>query len=55
MPAQAQVKEVADVLRDIKNWVAVFAQEYSLPEEAVKTLHKKLDELGTSLRGVTCK
>ena len=47
-----ELKEVANKLRDLKNWIAVFADEYSLPEEAKKKLHEKIDEVGASLGGL---
>ena len=49
---EEKLKEVADKVRDLKNWIAVFAEEYKLPEEAVKKLHEKIDEVGTSLSGL---
>lgn len=49
------VRDVADALRDVKNWVFVFAKEYNLPKDAVDKLHEKLDELGAKLSGVECK
>lgn len=44
------VKPAAEILRNIKNWTAVFAEEYDLPEEAVSILHEKFEELGEKLR-----
>ncbi len=39
------IEEAENKIRDLKNWVFVFAKEYSLAEEAVKLLHEKIDEL----------
>ncbi|MBI4141630.1 hypothetical protein HY484_01755 [Candidatus Woesearchaeota archaeon] len=48
-------RDVADALRDLKNWVFVFAKEYALPKEALNKLHEKIDELGDKLKNVECK
>lgn len=52
MAEEDHVKHLAEKLRDLKNWIAVFADEYDLPEEARNKLHEKVDELGKEL-GVT--
>lgn len=44
------VRPAFDALRDLKNWVFVFAEEYDLPEEAVSMLHKKIDDVAEKLR-----
>lgn len=44
------VKEAANALRDLKNWIFVFAEEYDLPEEAVNKLHEKVDDVAEKLR-----
>ena len=49
------MKNVADSVREVKNWIFVFAKEYDLPKEAVDKLHEKIDELGTKLASVECK
>lgn len=49
---EEKLKEVADKLRNLKNWIAVFAEEYKLPEEAKSKLHEKIDEVGTALGGL---
>ena len=43
------VQDVANALRDLKNWLFIFAQEYDLPQEAVTVLHAKIDEVGQKL------
>jgi len=48
------VKEAENAVRDLKNWIAVFAQEYNLPEEAIKTLHQKIDELAVKIGNIKC-
>ncbi len=54
MAVKPNVKEAENAVRDLKNWIAVFAQEYDLPEEAKNTLHKKIDELAEKIAGVKC-
>jgi len=49
------VKTVANALRDTKNWLATFAEEYKLPEEAVDVLSDELDKIGKKLAAVECK
>lgn len=44
------VKEASNALRELKNWIFVFAEEYDLPEEAVKKLHEKVDDVAEKLR-----
>jgi hypothetical protein len=53
--AQPQIKDAEDSIRDIKNWVFVFAKEYDLPKEAVNMLHKKIDELAVKIGFMKCK
>ena len=43
------VEDVENKIRDIKNWVFVFAKEYNLAEEAVKMLHEKIDDLAVAV------
>ena len=55
--AKVDVKSVRDVensVRDLRNWLAVFKTEYDISEEAYKTLHDKIEELGSKIGGITC-
>jgi len=54
-PSKSTVKDAEDTLRDLKNWVFVFAKEYDLPEEAVKMLHAKVDEVAEKIGLINCK
>ncbi len=36
-------------IRDAKNWLFVFKEEHNLSEEAVQTIHGKLDEIAEAL------
>ncbi|MBI4016365.1 MAG: hypothetical protein HY363_01590 [Candidatus Aenigmarchaeota archaeon] len=49
------VKDAEDAVRDLKNWVFVFAKEYDLPEEAIKMLHAKVDEVAQKIGAISCK
>jgi len=49
-----EVRDAADALRDLKNWLAVFKTEYDVSEEAVKVLHQKVDEIGNKMNGIKC-
>ncbi len=55
MQPKADVKEAADALRELKNWVYEYAREFDLDEKAIETLHKKIDEVAAKLAGVECK
>jgi hypothetical protein len=46
--------EVAHELRDIKNWLAAFSSEYSLPDEVREKFHERLDILGEKLARLGC-
>lgn len=54
-PEKKQVNDIAEVLRDMKNWVFVFAKQHELSEEATDILHKKIDEVADKLGKLTCK
>ncbi len=51
----SSVKTAEDAVRDLKNWLFVFAKEYDLPKEALDTLHKKIDELAVKIGNIECK
>ncbi len=42
-------KEAGDALRDLQNWVAVFAEEYDLPDEMIKQLRKRIEKVALAL------
>lgn len=48
------VKATADKLRDVKNWLAVFQEEYDIPAEAMETLSNKIDDIAKDLTDVHC-
>ena len=48
------IKEVEDSLRDMMNWVAVFAEEYNIPEEAVTKLKEKISEIAKKAGDIPC-
>ena len=49
------VKNAENSVRDLKNWVAVFSQEYELPEEAVDKLNEKVEEIAKKIGAISCK
>ena len=49
------VKEAADAIRDLKNWLAVFAQEYNLAQEAQDKLHEEVDKIVVKLSQIEAK
>lgn len=46
------LKPASNALRDLKNWLAVFAKEYELAEEAVDVLHEQLDKVGQKIAAI---
>ncbi len=51
----AAVRNAEDAVRDLKNWIFVFAKEYDLPGEAVKMLHERVDEVAQKIGQISCK
>ena len=49
------VRTAEDAVRDVKNWLFVFAKEYDLPKEALDTLQKKIEELAMKIGNIECK
>jgi hypothetical protein len=47
--AAPNVREAENAVRDLKNWVFVFAKEYELPEEAVNKLHEQVDKVAKKI------
>ncbi|MCK4670315.1 MAG: hypothetical protein KAT43_03850 [Nanoarchaeota archaeon] len=47
-----QIKAAEDKLRDLKNWVAEFANEENLSEYAVGTLNERIDELAVLIGNI---
>jgi len=45
--------EIENEIRNIINWLAVFKEEYGIPEEAVSVLREKLEELAK--KSAVCK
>ena len=52
---KAEIKTAEDSVRELKNWIFVFAKEYDLPKEAVDTLTKKVEELALKIANIQCK
>ena len=42
-------KQIANELRDLNNWVAVFSTEYDLPSEVVEGLRSKIESISAKL------
>ncbi len=52
-----ELKAIEDIVRDTKNWVAVFKTEYeqAMTDEAVNKLNEKLGELAVKAGNIKCK
>lgn len=48
------MKPASNALRDLKNWLAVFAKEYDLAEEAVDVLGEQVDKVGQKMAAIKC-
>ena len=55
MKPKADVKDTADALRDLKNWVVEYAREFNLDDKAKEVLENKIEEVANELAGVECK
>ena len=42
-------KQIANELRDLNNWIAVFSNEYDLPAEVVEELRSKIESISKKL------
>jgi hypothetical protein len=42
-------QQIADELHEMKNWIAVFEQEYELPPEVVRQLRMNIDHIAALL------
>lgn len=49
------VREAESAVRDLKNWIAVFAEEYELPDEAIEKLNSKAEELVEKISNISCR
>ena len=49
MTDKPDVNEAENAVRDLKNWVFVFAKEYNLPEEAINKLHEQVDKVAKTI------
>lgn len=48
------IKDVENALRDMMNWVAVFAGEYNVAKEAVDKLNEKIQEIAQLAGNIKC-
>jgi len=62
MPAKMQakadvntMKSAEDAVRDLKNWVFVFAKEYDLPKDAIDKLHEQVDRVALKIGQIQCR
>jgi len=49
MAGKPNVRDAENAVRDLKNWVFVFAKEYDLAEEAVEKLHEQIDKVAAKI------
>jgi len=54
MAEKPDIKDVAEKIRQLKEWMAVFQEEYNIPDDAMDTLNKKVDELVQEVAGISC-
>ena len=54
-PDLAAMQEVADAIRELKNWIFEYAREYKLDDQARDLLHEKVDAIAEKLAKVGLK
>jgi hypothetical protein len=54
-PAMNEMQDIAEELRDLKNWLFLYLKEWGAPPEAEKMLHERLDRLGDKLARLGCR
>ena len=47
--SSSAIQRIADDIRDMHNWIAVFDTEYDLPREVVNKLRSKLEKIARTL------
>ncbi len=47
-----KLRAIENEIRDLKNWVAVFANEYDMPKEVVNKLQARLQRLAKDIANV---
>ena len=52
MADKPNVREAENAVRDLKNWVFVFAKEYDLPKEAIDKLHEQVDRVAQKIADI---
>ena len=48
------VKDAASAIKELKEWIAVFAEEYDLAPEAREKLEEKIAEVVKEVAEITC-
>jgi len=48
------IKEVENALRDMMNWIAIFADEYNLPKEAKDKLDEQIEIIAKKAGNIDC-
>ena len=43
MADKNSIRDAENAVRDLKNWIYVFAKEHNLPKDAVDKLHEQVD------------
>ena len=54
MAEKPDVKDAAEAIRQLKEWLAVFAEEYDLAPEAKTKLEEKINSVVKEVAGITC-
>ncbi len=54
-PDKNAMRAAEDAVRDIKNWIAVFADEHELSSNAKKELESKLNDLAKRIAAIECR
>lgn len=52
MPDTNSVRDAENAVRDLKNWIFVFAKEHNLPKDAVDKLHEQVDNVAKKIAAI---
>ncbi|MBI4150730.1 hypothetical protein HY492_01250 [Candidatus Woesearchaeota archaeon] len=52
MTDQNSIRDAENAVRDLKNWIFVFAKEHNIPKDAVDTLHEQVDNVAKKIANI---
>lgn len=52
MAGKPNVRDAENAVRDLKNWIMVFAKEYDLADEAVAKLNEQVEKVAAKIADI---